>query len=174
MKGIPQILKLFFYCRGDIAGDLLQNRLAMFSSSFQNIFHCTLSQQFIDQTLGKLLLVEDDPAGTLASVCLEHGTVCVDLADLSNPLAQLCSFCYGIHVCHVKRGLSCGSPRVKTMIEVLFSHLECKWLEEAFVGECYVAAGVVCCLAFAEGRQEHRRVRTAIHDFLLGEAVGDS
>ena len=86
----------------------------MFSSSFQNFFCRTLSQQFIDKTLGKLLLVEDDPAGTLASVCLEHGTVRVDLADLSNPLAQLCSFCYGIHDCHVKRGLSCGSPRVKT------------------------------------------------------------
>lgn len=133
MKGIPQILKLFFYCRGDIAGNLLQNRLAMFSSSFQNIFCRTLSQQFIDKTLGKLLLIEDDPAGTLASICLEHGTINVDFADLSNLLAQLCSFCNGIHVCHVKRGLSCGSPRVKTMMEVLFSHLECKWLEEAFV-----------------------------------------
>ena len=55
-----------------------------------------------------------------------------------------------------------------------FSSLERKWLEEAFVGESHIAAGVVCCLAFAEGRQEHRRVRTAIHDFLLGEAVGDS
>ena len=107
-------MKLFFYCRGDIAGDLLQNRLAMFSSSFQDIFHCTLSQQFIDQALGKLLLVEDDPACTLASVCLEHGTINVYFADLSNPLAQLRSFCYGIHDCHVKRGLSCGSPRVKT------------------------------------------------------------
>ena len=107
-------MKLFFYCRGDIAGDLLQNRLAMFSSSFQDIFHCTLSQQFIDQALGKLLLVEDDPAGAFASVCLEHGTINVYFADLSNPLAQLRSFCYGIHDCHVKRGLSCGSPRVKT------------------------------------------------------------
>lgn len=97
-------MKLFFYCRGDIAGDLLQNRLAMFSSSFQNIFCRTLSQQFIDQTLGKLLLVEDDPAGTLASVCLEHGTVNVYFADLSNPLAQLRSFCYGIHAVMLKEG----------------------------------------------------------------------
>ena len=103
-----------------------------------------------------MLLVEDDPAGTLAAICLEHGTVGVNLADLSNPLAQLCSFCNGIHECHVKRGLSCGSPRVKTMMEVLFSHLECKRLEETFVGESHVATGVVRCLSFAEGRQEHR------------------
>lgn len=60
------------------------------------------------------------------------------------------------------------------MMNGLLSCLELKRLEEAFVGEGDVAAGVVGSLALAECRQEHRRIRTAIDHLLACESVGDS